>query len=323
MTLTVRRYETRDAAEWDNLVAASWNGTFLHGRKFLSYHGERFRDLSLVIEDARGRTVGVFPAAYDNAQEDIAVSHPGLTYGGVVHDGRLRGVAMLEALQVIAWSYREEGLHHLRYKAVPYIYHRVPSSDDLYALFRLGARRYRCDLSATIDLEFRLRPSKLRRRDLRKAQRFDVQVESGPHYLAPFWTILEQNLASKYETRPVHTLEEITKLNRMFPDQIECVVGLAGGEVAAGIVLFRTLKVVHAQYIASTTTGNTVAALTAVMEHAIAMSKECRVRYFSFDTSNEHEGRMLNEGLHRCKTSFGGGGVVHEFYELDLSRSYA
>jgi hypothetical protein len=323
MTLTVRRYETRDAAEWDNLVAASWNGTFLHGRKFLSYHGERFQDISLVIEDARGRTVGVFPAAYDKAQEDIAVSHPGLTYGGVVHVGRLQGTAMLEALQVIAWSYREEGLHHLRYKAVPYIYHRVPSSDDLYALFRLGARRYRCDLSTTIDLEFRLGPSKLRRRDLRKAQRFGVQVESGPHYLAPFWTILEQNLASKYKTRPVHTLEEITKLNRMFPDQIECVVGLTGGEVAAGIVLFRAQKVVHVQYIASTTTGNTVAALTAVMDHAIAMSKECGVRYFDFGISNEHEGRTLNEGLHRFKTSFGGGGVVHEFYELDLSRSYA
>jgi hypothetical protein len=27
--------------------------------------------------------------------------------------------------------------------------------------------------------------------------------------------------------------------------------------------------------------------------------------------------------LHRFKTSFGAGGVVHEFYELDLSRSYA
>jgi hypothetical protein len=320
MTLTVRRYETRDVEKWDSLVAASWNGTFLHARRFLSYHGERFWDLSLVIEDDRGRIVGVFPAAHDNAREDIAVSHPGLTYGGVVHDGRLRGAVMLEALQAIAWSYREEGLHHLRYKAVPYIYHRVPSSDDLYALFRLGARRYRCDLSATIDLEFRLRPSKLRRRDLRKAQRFDVQVESGPHYLAPFWTVVEQNLATKYETRPVHTLEEITKLNRMFPDQIECVVGLAGGEVVAGIVLFRTLKVVHAQYIASTTAGNTVAALSAVMEHAIAMSKECRVRYFSFGTSNEHEGRMLNEGLHRFKVSFGAGGVVHEYYEVSLDR---
>jgi len=130
MTLTVRRYETRDVDEWDRLVAASWNGTFLHERRFLSYHGSRFRDLSLVIEDDRGRTVGVFPAAYDDVQADIMVSHPGLTFGGVVHDGRLRGPAMLEALQAIAWSYREEGFHHLRYKAVPYIYHRVPSSDD-------------------------------------------------------------------------------------------------------------------------------------------------------------------------------------------------
>ena len=38
--------------------------------------------------------------------------------------------------------------------------------------------------------------------------------------------------------------------------------------------------------------------------------------------SNEQEGKILNERLHRFKTSFGAGGVVHEFYEVELERGH-
>ena len=40
------------------------------------------------------------------------------------------------------------GLKRLRYKVVPTIYRALPADDDLYELFRLGARRYRNELSA-------------------------------------------------------------------------------------------------------------------------------------------------------------------------------
>ena len=56
----------------------------------LAYHGERFQDFSLVIEDGNRRVVGVFPAAIDPEMEARIVSHPGITYGGIVHDGALR-----------------------------------------------------------------------------------------------------------------------------------------------------------------------------------------------------------------------------------------
>ena len=321
MSVTVRRFEKDDADTWDKLIAESRNGTFLHQRRYLSHHGERFQDLSLVVEDKRGRITGVFPAALDPAQEEVVTSHPGLTYGGVIHNGYLRGTTMLKVLQAIAEAYQAIGLRFLQYKAVPYIYHKVPSTDDLYALFRLGAVRYRCDLSAAIDLTPRWRLSEGRRRHLKKAWRSGVQVALGASYLESFWAVLEENLAIEYGLRPVHTLQEITWLHNTFPEHTECMVGVVGGEVVAGVVLFCTPQVVHVQYSASNATGKSVSALTAVVDNAVKKSKDLGVRYFDFGISNERGGRELNEGLYGFKTSFGAGGVVHESYELDLNRA--
>ena len=101
MSVAVRRYREQDAEAWGTLTAESWNGTFLHQRRFIAYHGERFQDLSLIAEDDRGRIIGVLPAALHPERTGTVVSHPGLTYGGVVHKGALRGAAMLEVLEDI------------------------------------------------------------------------------------------------------------------------------------------------------------------------------------------------------------------------------
>jgi GNAT acetyltransferase-like protein len=320
MNATVRRYTEQDAETWDKLVAVSWNGTFLHQRRFLSYHGDRFQDLSLIVNDDRGRLRGVLPAALDPVREDLVISHPGLTYGGIVHNGYLRGAIMLEALQAIVQLYQAVGLRSLRYKVVPHIYHRVPSADDLYALFRMEAVRYRCDLSAAVDLTSRPRPTKGRRSDLSKARRARVQVALGPQYFEPYWTILEARLATKHGAQPAHSLQEIIYLQSMFPEQVKCLVGIFEGEVVAGVVLFHTSEVVHVQYSATSADGAAVGAQTIVMEYAIEKSREWGARYFNFGTSNEHEGWVLNEGLYQFKVSFGAGGVVHEFYEVSLDR---
>jgi hypothetical protein len=225
---------------------------------------------------------------------------------------------MLEALHAVAESYRAIGLRLLHYEAVPHIYHKVPSTDDLYALSCLEAVRYRCDLSAAVDLTLRPKLRKDRRSDLNKARRSGVQVESWPSYLEPSWAVLEKNLGTKHGARPVHTLEEIIRLRGMFPEQIKCLVGTVEGEIVVGIVLFHTSQVVHIQYTA--TMGNySAAALTAVMDYGINKSKDWRARYFDFGTSNERGGKVLNEGLYEFKASFGASGVVHEFYELSLN----
>ena len=307
-----------DANDWDKLVDNSWNGTFLHTRRFLAYHGERFQDFSLVIEDGNRRVVGVFPAAIDPEMEARIVSHPGITYGGIVHDGALRGENMLDALHSICDIYRASGYHVIRYKTIPHIYHRVPASDDLYALFRLSARRYRCDLSATVDLANRPALAERRQRGLRKAQQGGVTIHEGTNYLEHFWPILEDNLISRHKVQPVHSLREIISLSSVFSRNIECIVGLANGQVIAGIILFQTHLVSHSQYSAANAEGRKMSAMDLATGHCLAKAQAARQRYFDFGVSTEHNGTFLNEGLYQFKTEFGAGGVAYEFYEIPL-----
>jgi hypothetical protein len=306
-----------DAAH-DDFVMRATAGTFLHTRRYRAHQDDRFRDLSLAICSDTGALLGFFPAAVDPQDDSRIVSHPGLTYGGIVHAGQLRGQQMIEALAEICRCYADQGFRTLRYKTIPYIYDRVPAGDDLYALFRLGARRYRCDLLSTIDLAHRPAPSTRRRRSLRKALKAGVKVRDGPELVAALWGVLEENLARKHGVSPVHSAAEIAHIRSIFPEHVRIVAGLVGGEVHAGVVLFVTPRVVHAQYIASSGIGYEVAALDAVFDHCIASASADGARYFDFGSSNEQDGRQLNDGLFQFKSEFGAGAVAHEFYELDL-----
>jgi Acetyltransferase (GNAT) domain len=317
----VTAYSEAESVAWDELAGRAETATFLHTRRYLSYHGERFKDCSLLIMDERQRLAGLFPAAVDPQDETRVVSHPGITYGGVLHDGRLRGERMLDALEAVRSFYVEQGFCALRYKAVPYIYHLSPSSDDLYALFRLGARLYRSDLSCAIDLQNRPRASERRRRGLRRALKDGVGVEEGAAFAQAFWKILEETLAAKYHTRPVHRVDEILLLHSLFPRNIEFVAALHEGEVIAGVVLFVSPYVVHLQYMASGSRGQEMCALDAVLDHCIGRAEARGARYFDFGISTERDGQYLNAGLYQFKSEFGGGGVVHEFYELNLRSS--
>lgn len=317
MSLQLRPYDSVDAQAWDAFCSEANQATFLHSRRFLSYHGDRFQDRSLIIEED-GRWVGVFPAALQPDDKLCVVSHPGLTYGGLLHKGGLRGERHIAALSMICRHYAEQGYTRLVYKVVPWFYHATPAQDDVYALFRIGARRIRCDLSSTIDLQRRRQVSERRRRSLKKAMRAGVEVLEGGEYLPAFWHVLTDNLKQKHQAVPVHTLAEMILLVERFPDNIRCVVGLAADEVIAGVLLFTTPVVAHAQYIGSSVTGYEMSALDAVFEKCIEQAVSDGKRWFDFGISTESHGLVLNEGLYRFKSEFGGGGTVHEFFEIHL-----
>jgi Acetyltransferase (GNAT) domain len=317
VSLSLSPFDSVNSAEWDGLVARSVAGTFLHSRRFLSYHGERFRDLSVCIYDA-GLLVAVLPAASDPLEPDCVTSHPGASYGGLIHDGGLRGSATIEAFEAIRGYYRQLGLARLRYKAVPRIYQQVPAEDDLYSLFRLGARRYRCDLAAVIELPRRMATSRRRKRCFKAAMEKGVVVAETPQVLSTFWSLLENTLGSRHQAQPIHTYEEILLLQSRFSGQIHLTIALAGEELLGGVVLFIMPTTVHVQYNCASERGFSLHALDAVFEHCIAGATQAGAKWFSMGISNEDDGRVLNDSLYRFKTEFGAGGVAHEFYELDL-----
>lgn len=316
--LRARSYTRDDEGAWDELVAESWNGTFLLTRRYLSCFADRFTDTSLVLEDGRGRLIGVFPAAVHASDPAMIESHPAVGYGGVIHGRRLRGTAIIAALEAIAERYYHDGRRALRYKPVPGVYHRVPSEDDLYALFRLGAVRSRCDVASVADTSGDLQARGRRRRSLRKAERAAIEVDRGPAYLEPLWHLVSDRLAEKYQAEPLHDLPELLRVQSRFPAQVVCVAGLLGGEVVAGVVLYRTGQVDHAQYVGADDRGYRSSALDIVFRECLVDCRRHGVRYFSFGNSTLYGGRVFNETLFAFKSEFGAGVVVHECYDLPL-----
>lgn len=318
MSIEIVAYSSEHESLWEQFCTDAVNSTFLHTRRFLSYHGDRFKDLSAIICDS-GKIVGLFPAAASTTELEQVVSHPGITYGGIIHQGWLGGMRMIEALSALSLFYRDRGYHRLLYKAIPHIYTATPAQDDLYALFRLDAKRVRCDLSCTVDLDHCLARSERRRRGLKKAQKV-VSLSSDPSLLGELWAVIAENLGRKHNASPVHTLAELALLMARFPEQIIIRCALLEGRVEAGVVLFNAKSVWHAQYIAASQRAYEVSALDAVFDTIITQARQTGVRYFDFGTSNEDGGKVLNDGLYRFKSEFGGGGVVHEFYELRVSK---
>jgi hypothetical protein len=314
----IEAFEPQLAAEWDELVERAPNGTFLHTRRFLSYHEDRFEDASLVIRRHDGKLIGVLPAAVDPTDKSTVVSHPGATFGGLVHTGRIVGETAVRTLDSIRTRYASLGYRVFRYKAVPWIYHRQPAGDDLYALVRLGAGSAQRNLSCSVDLCSPPRRSERRRRGLRRAQAAGVTLARGGVLASPLWMVIDENLDRRYGARPVHSVEEIVHLHGLFPDRIEFVVAELRGEVVAGVVLFLNSPVTHAQYIAATEAGYGVNALDLVFDECIRGAAEDGYRFFDFGTSNTADGG-LNQTLYDFKLGFGGGGVAYESYDITLA----
>jgi hypothetical protein len=316
--LRVRPFVPADADAWDEFVARSVNGTFLHTRRFLSYAGDRFDDRSLVVESRRG-IVGVLPAATHQSDPQIVESHEGLSYGGLVHDGSLRMPAMLTALEAVVDRYYHDGLRMLRYKPVPHVYHGILAADDLYALFRLAATRTRCHLASVIDVANRPAPAQRRVRSLSKAERAGLAIDRGPLLIEPYWRVLTERLATRHDAVPFHTLAELQHLQRHFPEGLECVVATERGQVVAGVLLFHCGTVTHAQYIASSERGLATCAIDLVLAHVLASCAERRVRSLSLGNSTLYGGNVFSESLYDFKSELGAGGVVHETYDLQLA----
>jgi len=316
--MKVARYTSNNANRWDEFVRESKNATFLMERAYMDYHADRFHDHSLMLLDDRDRLVGVIPG---HEGERRYVSHAGLTFGGVVSGSSMTTPMMLDIFDCVRRYLVQANFRTWRYKTIPYIYHRYPSDEDRYALFRADAKLYRTDVLSVIPMRDRLGFQDRRRRRIKSAGRLGLLVQRSCDFRG-FWRILESNLASKHGLKPVHTAEEIQRLYARFPDAIQMHVCIEADAIVAGVVVYDSPMVAHAQYIAASARGMEIGALDYLLAQLIEKEYVNRP-YFDFGSSNEEEGRVLNRGLIEQKEGFGARAVVHEFFELQLTQAEA
>jgi hypothetical protein len=314
MTLQVRPYAPADMEDWNRVVAASRNGNFLHDRRYMDYHAERFEDCSLVVEEG-GKAVAVMPASRHGRE---VVSHGGLTYGGLLSSEDLRAELTLETMRQILGAFRDGGAERLVYKAMPSIFHRYPSQEDLYALFRYDAKLFRRDLSSVVELARPASFSKGRKWSVNKSRKTSAQVVESSDFTG-FHQLLQDALR-KFDAVPTHSREELDLLQSRFPSQIRLFECRADGDLLAATVVYDFGDTVHTQYMASSTRGRDEGALDRLIADLMQDVFKSK-RYFSFGISTENGGTVLNEGLVAQKEGFGARAVVHDFYEVPLKHN--
>ncbi len=315
--MEIIRYSSQYKAEWNATVKSSANGTFLHNRDFMDYHKDRFEDVSLLFVH-KNKIKGVLPA---NLKGENVYSHGGLTYGGLIWPAATSSQDVAEMLQLTTEYYAGQ-MHasNLYYKAVPYIYHSYPSSQDLYFLTQKGATLLHRTLSSTILIQKALPFSKLRQRHMRKAEKMglSIRMDDNPATWQKYWVILSTVLRDKHQKTPVHSLQEILLLKSHFAKEIRLLTVVYNDTLIAGTVLFLTSCVIHAQYIAANEMGREMGALDMLFDYILHSSEYQQYAYLDFGISTENEGRCINHGLLFQKEGFGARGVCYDEYLLKL-----
>lgn len=327
-------YSINKKEAWNRFVEESKQGTFLFNRNFMDYHADRFFDCSLLVykdeveegEESYDSLVAVFPANWKE-EEKIVYSHQGLTYGGLLTKANITQSEVLQILQKVFLYFEHYlGAKSLVYKAIPYIYSRIPGQEDLYALFRAGARLRSRSVATVVSVANPLSMRALRLRQAKKALEHGYYIEhikeGDDDGLKEYWQVLESVLMEYHQTRPVHSVEEMSLLMQRFPKEIKLyVVKDSNARIVSGVVVFETDTVAHIQYIASAIEGRKYGALDLLLRH-LCGEKYRDKEFIDFGISTERDGYYLNEGLIFQKEGFGGRAVCYDTYHVDLDRSH-
>lgn len=300
--------------QWDDFVKKSKNGTFLFFRDFIEYHGEKFKEYSLMffIED---ELLALMPGHIENK---VFYTHKGLTYGGLVMSITITAEVVLKIFEYLIFTFKQQGIEKIIYKAVPHIYHSYPAEEDLYALFRFGAAVTERNISSAIQLPKSIEYSRTRKSGIKKSISENVSVEYSSNF-EDFWKILETNLQTKYNSTPVHTKEEIVYLKDKFPQNIHLYVAKDNdGLVQGGCLLFETDKLVHVQYSSATAKGKSIGVMDCLIDFVINIYTQKGKTYFDYGTSNENNGLYLNEKLIYQKEGFGARGIIYDIYVVKI-----
>ena len=311
----ISRYTANDKNEWDAFLDNAKNGHFIFKRDYMDYHSDRFSDYSILARCQKNNNiVALLPANNSNGQ---LISHQGLTFGGLVISAKLTMKTVLEIFDsIMNYLNSLHKFNSLIYKRIPDFYTSYPAQEDLYALFLLGAKLIRRDVSVAIDLKNPLPFQTLRKRMINKAKKNNLKILEVDDY-SSYWNMLNDVLMEQHQVTPTHSLSEIESLRNHFPSNIRCFVAMDDDEILAGTIIYETEMVAHAQYLACSSRGRNIGALDLVIGHLV-QNVYLEKKYFNLGISTENGGRKLNQGLIAQKEGFGARTFIHDFYEVKI-----
>ena len=320
--ITIKRYNNSLSEEWENIVTQSNNGTIFHTRKFISYHPkDRFIDHSIVFYK-NNQLFTLFPAVELNeSDKKILVSHPGTSMGSFVTPADLSFHDSLQLVNLLNTYIKKLGFSSIIITLPPIIYNKRKTNYIDYSLLKYGYRYVKREVSSILFLEDsieknvkKFKPS--HRQALRKAQRSGVVIKKTDDFNS-FYNILKKNLKNRHNVRPTHTVNELSKLKKLFPENIILYGAFIEGSMVGGVVNFiANNDVILSFYISHDEKYQEYRPINLLFYEVLkdAITNKYKVFDFGIFTVNEEP----NMGLAKFKENFGSSGVFRDTVILDL-----
>lgn len=308
----IRRYTEAFRTDWDRLVEESINGTFLHKRDFIEYHGDKFIDTSVLVY-LKNKPKAIFPA---NRIGGKVFSHQGLSYAGLILKKGVNFSEQKAIIEALLDFFRLEGVNCLEIKNVPTIYCKESQDSLEYLWMQNGAKILFSDLTYSIPLPAH-RIGRTKRWKIRKSHLRQIEVKQSVDFKIFWEELLMPNLMQKYGVQPVHDVSEIILLSKLFPDFIKLYFAYEGNEILAGVCIFETERVAHAQYIVASPTGKKYKALDYLFNFLIQEKSE-NLAFFDFGRNVDSKSLIINESLLEWKESFGAQPFLQKTYLLEI-----
>lgn len=322
--MDVIRYEKKYLDQWEDFTESSSNGTIFHTRKFLSYHSpNKFKDSSLLFLEDR-KIISILPAAEVNRDGLLTLSsHQGASYGGFVYKDSLSIRQAFNLTESLIDFAIKEKLERILITHSPFIYQKKYNNYIDFAFMKNGFQYVKRELSSVVPLDVGeddvLKLFKAESRTaVRKAEKMGVEIKKTHDY-KEYYEILKNNLAMRHDVQPAHTLEEILKLQKLFPHKIQLVGAYVDGKMIAGVVNFYcNEKVVLVFYISHNTEFQNYRAVNLLFYTIIKDSISKGLSYLDFGLFTVN--MDPNWGLGRFKENFGARGILRDSFYLDLPR---
>ena len=323
-------YDSHLEARWDRFVMSeSVNGTFLQTRRFLNYHPQgRFKDASFMLESS-GTIIAAFPGVLTESGE--WVSHQGSTFGGPVISKNFYTAERVMLILECAENYLKGFCKKVKMRPTSSLFSLESTALLEYVMEHSGYSR-QTELSAVCTLEQGKDPlencEKTCRSVFRKSQAFNLEYREMTDAEMPEFYRHLCNLESKFNTKPVHTLDELLDLrhNRIADEAkfralwMRDPNGAEKETFVAGMMLFdfKQTNVRHAQYIAPNEEIREFQPTTTMYINVMREAANDGIQKFSWGTSNGMAGGNLNLPLFKFKESLGAKASLNLIYRKEF-----
>ena len=320
--IEIVKYKNNMNCEWDSFIDTSINGTIFHRRSFLSYHIDRkFEDASLIFKK-RGQIISVFPAAITKeSNKRVLFSHPGASFGSLVYDSLLSFKDSMNIVSLLKKYAYENKFNIIRATLPPIIYSALPSDYFEFCLLSAGGYYEKSEMSSVLNLglsadrvEENIKSS--HKQAKRKAERNGIMVKQSNDY-DKYYSILANNLELRHGVSPTHSLEELKKIVKLFPDKVFLHTAHYNKKMIAGILNFIcNKKTLLAFYICHNYNFQDLRPLNLIFFDIFNWAIKRKYQYYDLGifTINERP----NYGLARFKENFGACGFFRKTLRIDI-----